>query len=61
MLMYYLHYVSLASVDGIVTRYGPDSPGIESWWRAIFSAPVHTGPRALPASSTMGTRSLNCW
>jgi len=38
---------------GIATRYGLDSPGIESWWRARFSAPVQTGPGTHPASCTM--------
>jgi hypothetical protein len=44
-------------VVGIVTAYGLDSPGIESWWGARFSAPVQTGPEAHPASCTMGTGS----
>jgi hypothetical protein len=34
----------------IATRYGLDGPGIESWWGAKLSAPVHTGPGAHPAS-----------
>ena len=41
----------------IATRYGLDGPGIESRWGARFSAPVQTGPRAYPASCTMGTGS----
>jgi hypothetical protein len=46
--------VSWDSVVGIATRYGLDGSGIESRWRARFSAPVHTGPGAHPASYTMG-------
>jgi len=46
------------SVVGIATGYGLDGPGIESWWGARFSAPVHTGPGAHPASCTMGTGSF---
>ena len=40
---------------GIATRYGMDSPGIESRWDARFSEPVQTGPVAHPTSYTMGT------
>jgi len=43
---------------GIVTGYGLDGPGIESFWGAKFSAPVQTGPGAHPASCTMGTGSF---
>ena len=43
---------------GIATRYELDGPGIESRWGARFSAPVQTGPRAHPASCTMGTGSF---
>ena len=43
---------------GTATRYGLDGPGIESRWEARFSAPVQTGPRAHPASYTMGTGSF---
>ena len=32
---------------GIATHYGLDGPGIESWWRARFSAPVQ-GPTQPP-------------
>jgi hypothetical protein len=46
------------SVVGIVTRYGLDGPGIESRWRARFSAPVQTGSGAHPAFCTMGNRSF---
>ena len=45
---------------GIATRYGLDDPGIESrWGGVIFSAPVHTGPGAHPASYTMGNVSFS--
>jgi hypothetical protein len=43
---------------GIATRYGLDSPDIESRWRARLSVPVQTGPEAHPASCTMGTGSV---
>jgi hypothetical protein len=43
---------------GIVTDYGLHGPGIESRWGGRFSAPVHTGPGAHPASCTMGAGSL---
>ena len=43
---------------GIATRYGLDSPGIESRWGTRFSEPVQTGPTAHPASCTMGTESF---
>jgi hypothetical protein len=43
---------------GIATRYELDGPGIESRWRARFSAPVQTGPGAYPASCTMCTGSF---
>jgi len=43
---------------GIATRYGLDSPGIESRWGARFSETVQTGPVAHPASRTMGTESF---
>jgi hypothetical protein len=46
------------SVGGIANGYGLDGPGIESRWKARFSAPVHTGPGAQPASCTMGTGSF---
>ena len=48
------YYVPGNSV-GIATGYGLDSTGIESRWRARYSAPVQTGPGAHPASCTMGT------
>ena len=43
---------------GIATRYGLDSPGIESRWEARFSVPVQTGRGAHPASYTVGTGSF---
>ena len=43
---------------GIMTGYGLDGPGIESRWKARFSAPVHISPGAHPASCTMGTGSF---
>ena len=46
------------SVVGIMTGYGLDGPGIESRWRARFSAPVQNGPGAHPASCTVGTKSF---
>ena len=46
------------SAVGIATRYGFDGPGVESSVAARFSAPVHSGPRAHPASCTMGTGSF---
>ena len=46
------------SVVGIATGYGLDGPGIEFRWGVRLSAPVQTGPRAQPASCTMGTESF---
>ena len=46
------------SVVGKATGYGLDGPGIESRWGARFSALVHTGPGAHPASCTVGTGSF---
>jgi hypothetical protein len=43
---------------GITTGYGLHCPGIESRWKAKFSAPVQTGPGAHPAFCTLGTRSF---
>ena len=43
---------------GIATRYELDCSGIESRSGARFSTPVHTDPRAHPASYTMGTGSF---
>ena len=41
---------------GIATRYGLDSPGIESRCGTRFSAPAQTCPGAHPASCTMGVK-----
>jgi hypothetical protein len=46
------------SVVGIATRYRLGGPVMESWWGARFSAPLQTGPRAHPATYTMGTVSF---
>jgi hypothetical protein len=43
---------------GIATDYRLDGPRIESRWGTRFSAPVQTGPRAHPASCTMGIGSF---
>ena len=40
---------------GRATGYGLDGPGMESRWRARFSAPVQTDLGAHPASCTIGT------
>ena len=56
-----LHNHNFVGREGLVciaTPYGLDCPGIESRW-GRFSAPIQTGPRAHPASSTMGTGSLS--
>jgi hypothetical protein len=44
---------------GTATRYGPNSPGIESRWVARLSAPVQTGPRDHPAFCINGTGCLS--
>ena len=57
----YLLYTEICgpgSVVGIATGYGLDGSGIESRWRARFSAPVQTGLGVHPASCTMGTGSF---
>ena len=48
-------YVGRDSSVGIATRYGLDGLGIEFRWRARFSARIHTGPEAHPASYKMCT------
>ena len=54
-----MKYCGQGSVVGIATGYELEGPGIESrWGGARFPAPVHTGPGAHPASSTMGTGSF---
>lgn len=45
----------ILNVDGIATRYGLDSPGVESQWEATFTPTVQTGSGALPVSRTMVT------
>ena len=42
----------------IAAGYGLEGPGIESRWRARFSASVQTCPGSHPASYTMGTGSF---
>jgi hypothetical protein len=54
-LLLLLLLLSKDSSIGIATAYRLDGPGIESRWGTRFSAPVQTGPRAHPASYTMGT------
>ena len=52
------------SSAGIATGYGLDGSGIESRWRARFSAPVQTGPGAHPASCTgsfSGGKAAGAW
>jgi hypothetical protein len=49
----YYKQVGRGSVVGIATRYGLDSPGIESRWGARISSSVHSGTGAYPASYTM--------
>jgi len=46
------------SSAGVATPYGLDGPGIESRWKARFSAPVQNGPGAHPAFYTMVTGSF---
>jgi hypothetical protein len=52
-------FVGRDSSVGLATRYGLDGPGIESWWRARFSALIRTGPGAHQASHTMGAGSFS--
>ena len=58
MCEYFMFCCGLGSSVGIVTGYGLDGPGIESWWGARFSTPVQTGPGAQPSSCTWGTGSF---
>jgi hypothetical protein len=53
----YLLYINPALRARIATRYRLDSLGINSRGSEIFCT-VQTGPRAHPASYTMGTRSF---
>jgi hypothetical protein len=46
------------SAVGVATRYGLDGQGIESRWKARFSAPIQTGPGVHSASYTGGTGSF---
>jgi hypothetical protein len=46
------------NVVGIATGYGMDGPRDRIPVGARFSAPVHTGPEAHPASRTMDTGSF---
>jgi hypothetical protein len=52
-------YKNPGSSVGIVTSCGLGVPGIESHWVFRFSAPIQTGPRAHPASYTVGTEYLS--
>ena len=54
----YFAFVSRDSSVDIATRYGLDSPGIESLWGVRFSAPVHTGPGTHPTTYKIGNGSL---
>ena len=47
------------SIVGIATGYVLEGPVIESRWGARFSAPVQTGPKAHPASCTVGPGSFS--
>ena len=61
LIKFYVTHIPSVGRDssvGIATRYGLNSPGIESRWEARFSVPVQTGPGAHPASCTMGTGSF---
>jgi len=57
-LLALLYSVGRDSSVGVATCYGMDGSGIESRWGARFSAPVHTGPGAHPASYAMDTGSF---
>jgi hypothetical protein len=46
------------NIVSIVTHYGLDDLGIESWWGGSFSAPVQTGAGTHPASYIVGTCSF---
>ena len=45
---------AISSIEQL-SRYGLDSPWSESQWGREFSAPVHIGPGAHPASCQVGT------
>ena len=56
---YVIKIVGRDSSVGIATCYGQDGAGIETRWGwARFSAPVHKGPGANPASYIVGTESF---
>jgi hypothetical protein len=57
-ITFYLIIIGRDISVGITTRYGLDSPGIESRWGARFSTPVRTSPGAHRYSCRMGTGSL---
>ena len=52
-----VYFVGRESSVGIATACGLDGKGIESRWGERFPAPVQTGPKARPASCTVGTGS----
>jgi len=52
--IHYLHKKYVRNIQILQLKV----PGIQSRWRARFSAPVQTGPGAHPASCTMGTGSF---
>jgi hypothetical protein len=54
----YLFLWGWDSSVSIVTGYGLDSPGIESWWGVRFFAHIQTSPGAHPAYCTVGTGSF---
>jgi hypothetical protein len=54
----FVRTVGRYSSVSIVTTYGLDGPGIESWRGARFSAPVQTGPGTHHTSCTMDTWSF---
>jgi len=45
----------ILNVGGMATRYGLDSPGVESQWEATFTPAVQTEPGTHPVSRTMVT------
>ena len=57
-LFYTVNIVGRDSSVGIASRYGLDGPGDRNPVEARFSAPVHTGPVAYPASCTVGMGSF---
>jgi hypothetical protein len=53
-----VNIVGRYSSVGIASRYWLDGPGDRNPVEVRFSAPVHTGPGANPASCTVGTGSF---